>query len=143
MNRRKFTPTERAYIEQRAKGCCEYCQTMLDYSPETFQIEHIFPFSQGGTNELFNLALSCGGCNRRKRNRTTAIDFLTGEAVLLFNPRLDLWRSHFNWSADFSKIEGKTPVGRATIDALALNRTGLINLRKALAAFGVHPPTVD
>jgi hypothetical protein len=35
---------------------------------------------------------------------------------------------------------GKTPVGRATIVRLQLNRFGLVNYRRVLAAVGEHPP---
>jgi len=31
-------------------------------------------------------------------------------------------------------------MGRATVEALQLNRTGLVNLRKALVQYGEHPP---
>jgi 5-methylcytosine-specific restriction endonuclease McrA len=74
MPRRKFSSAERAFIIRRAYGCCEYCRTPLDFSPESFDVEHIIPLPKGGTNELENLALSCGGCNGRKRDRVTATD---------------------------------------------------------------------
>src|ERR1051326_8965524 len=35
---------------------------------------------------------------------------------------------------------GLTPIGRATIAALDLNRIGLVNLRRVLPSFGEHPP---
>jgi hypothetical protein len=35
---------------------------------------------------------------------------------------------------------GLTPVGRATIDRLQLNREGVINLRRILRAIEEHPP---
>lgn len=31
----------------------------------------------------------------------------------------------------------RTPIGRATCDLLQLNRSGLVNIRKALFAYGV------
>lgn len=47
---------------------------------------------------------------------------------------------HLRWSADLTRIEGKTPLGRATIEVLRLNRTGIVNLRRVLTAGGLHPP---
>jgi len=44
------------------------------------------------------------------------------------------------WSPDASLIVGLTPIGRATIAALALNRAGLLNLRRVLSRAGEHPP---
>jgi len=35
---------------------------------------------------------------------------------------------------------GTTPTGRATIEALQLNRGGVVNLRRLLYAVGEHPP---
>lgn len=54
---------------------------------------------------------------------------------------LHRWSDHFAWSADFTRIEGKTPLGRATIDVLHCNRTGVVNLRRVLVAAGLHPPS--
>lgn len=137
--RRRYTLAERDFIAHRANGCCEYCQMLHDFSPDTFEIEHIISLFQGGTNELSNLAFSCGGCNNHKSYRIVATDPLTGKVVRLFNPRLDNWEKHFQWQNDFSIIEGITENGRATVELLKLNRKGLVNLRKALFAFGVHP----
>ncbi len=140
MRRRKFKTVERLFIAKRAGGCCEYCQILFDFSPEQFDIEHILPISLGGNNELENLALACGGCNGRKRDRTAGKDFLTNLEAPLFNPRVHIWDDHFRWAIGFLQIEGKTEIGRATVSTLELNRKGLINLRQALRLYGVHPP---
>lgn len=63
LKRKRFSATERKFIIRRAKGCCEYCQMLYDFSPDTFEIEHIISLFEGGTNELANLAFACGGCN--------------------------------------------------------------------------------
>lgn len=140
LKRRKFFQSERDFIAQRANGYCEYCQTPFDFSPESFQLEHIAPLAKGGTNELENIAFSCGGCNGRKSSKTQGIDPITNAEVSFFHPRLDIWKKYFDWIEDSTIIDGKTTVGRATIAVLDLNRNGLINLRKALILFGVHPP---
>ena len=36
-------------------------------------------------------------------------------------------------------IAGRTMAGRATVEALRLNRPALVNLRRALLAIGKHP----
>lgn len=38
---------------------------------------------------------------------------------------------------------GLTPTGRATVEALRLNRPGLITVRRALYAAGEHPPVFE
>jgi hypothetical protein len=137
--RRKFSLIERDFIAHRAKGCCEYCRMLYDFSPDTFEIEHIISLFQGGTNELINLAFSCGGCNGYKGLKIMAFDPRTEITVNLFNPRTEIWKNHFQWQDDFSIIEGTTPTGRATVELLKLNRKGVVNIRKALYAYGVHP----
>ncbi len=139
MRRRKFSLLERSVVIQRAYHQCEYCRSLLDFSPESFDIEHIIPLVKGGSNELENLALSCGGCNSRKRDKTVGYDTQTDTIVTIFNPRTDQWDIHFTFSEDFTLIEGKTAIGRATIVSLELNRKGVVNMRKALIQFGVFP----
>lgn len=130
----------REQVFERARGCCEYCQSQRDYSHDDFSVEHITPRSAGGTDDLENLAMSCQGCNNRKYTALEALDPVTGAQVRLFNPRQDDWTAHFVWSADITLMIGLTPTGRASIVRLELNRTGLINLRRALTMAGIHPP---
>jgi len=130
----------KAFVAERARGCCEYCLTRADHSSDPFAIEHILPRVLGGTDDLENLALSCFGCNNFKYTATEAIDPDSGEQVTLFNPRIHAWETHFKWSDNSAHIEGKTSIGRATLVRLRLNRPGLVNLRIALAAVGKHPP---
>lgn len=138
--RRKFSPIERSYISQRAGGCCEYCLSRHDFSPETFEVEHIISIFHDGANDLGNLAFSCGGCNGRKGYRITGIDPSTSVIVDLYNPRIDNWGDHFIWRDNFLIIEGITEKGRTTVELLKLNRMGVVNLRSALILIGIHPP---
>lgn len=139
LKRKRFSQIEKDFIAIRAHGCCEYCKIRHDYSPDTFEIEHIISLFEGGTNELINLAFSCSGCNNRKGFKIRAIDPISKTTVQLFNPRTDKWNENFEWTDDFSIIEGISPQGRATLTLLQLNRNGVVNLRRALLAYGVHP----
>lgn len=139
MPRPKFSVAKRLLIAQRAGFLCEYCHSPEDFSPDTFDIEHIVSILKGGTSDDINLALACGGCNGFKHTHSTGIDPLTGEASLLYHLREDAWASHFTWSEDFTTLIGLTPKGRATVERLKMNRPGLVNLRKALLSHGAHP----
>ncbi len=108
-----------------------------------FTVDHIVPLAQDGSDTPDNLALACFHCNRRKSDRLTALDPDSGQEVALFNPRQDDWDEHFMWSADGLFVIGLTPVGRATIEALALNRDRVINIRAADRMVGRHPPFGD
>jgi hypothetical protein len=133
----------RRLVVERARGCCEYCRSQARFAPEPFSIEHIVPRTAGGPAVESNLALSCQGCNNYKAVRTTARDSITDVAAALFNPRQQDWTEHFAWADDYTVIRGLTPVGRATVAALRLNREGLVNLRWVLYRIGEHPPKAD
>ena len=69
-----------------------------------------------------------------------ADDPLTGELVPLFHPRQHEWQMHFAWSDDTLLIVGLSPIGRATVERLHLNRSGVRELRKILRDASKHPP---
>lgn len=140
MRRRQFTSSEREQISQRAHECCEYCQSLAAFATQSFTIEHTHPLVKGGTNSLDNLALAYPGCNAYKGDKTEGLNPFDNTFVPLFNPRTQRWTDHFIWSDDYTLLFGLTPTGRATIDTLRMNRTGLVNLREALFLRGKHPP---
>lgn len=127
-------------VIKRAKGFCEYCRTDSDFSDSPFDVEHIIPISKDGKTEIENLALSCHGCNLYKSNKIESFDAVSEKVVKLFNPRKDVWNEHFDWAENYAVIVGLTSNGRATVEALKLNRKGLMNQRKALYILGQHPP---
>lgn len=46
---------------------CNHCK--INGTVHTLQIDHIVPFSVGGSNELSNIQALCGHCNKKKGNR--------------------------------------------------------------------------
>lgn len=112
----------------------------MRFSTHDFSIEHIVPKQKGGESTLDNLALACRGCNNFKFIKTEAPDHVSEVLVSLFHPRRDLWHDHFVWNNDFTRILGRTPTGRVTIEVLRLNRESLVNIRSVLYAAGKHPP---
>ncbi len=135
------TPTrkQRERIEARANGVCEYCKSLAKYGVQSFECEHIIPITLGGKSVLNNLAFACGGCNRLKSTKTTGFDPDNGQEVPLFHPRQQEWHDHFIWNEEFTLMIGITATGRATINALRLNRPGVVNLRRVLVLMGEHP----
>lgn len=130
----------RRSVAERAGNLCEYCYCSSDFSSSPYAVEHINPRAGGGTGELENLAWSCQGCNGHKLAATMARDLMTGEQVTLYHPRQQDWAEHFQWGMDGLILIGITPTGRATIERLQLNRPSVINLRRVLTGFGLHPP---
>jgi len=139
MPKQRVTAELRRVVFARARGCCEYCQSQARFGTQSFAAEHIIPRFAGGKTTEDNLALSCLGCNSHKHTKTRALDPETGHEVSLFHPRRQIWLDHFAWSDDFTQVVGQTPVGRASVKALRLNRPELINLRRVLHFVGEHP----
>jgi hypothetical protein len=106
-------------------------------------MEHVIPIAAGGETTEANLALSCFACNRRKWDRRSGLDPAAGGEHRLFNPRTDLWNEHFAWSRDGLSILGRSPIGRATVSVLEMNRERLRQIRAADVALGRHPPAGD
>jgi len=130
----------RRQVIEQAQGRCEYCQCWVEYTTESFEVEHILPVSRGGTTSLDNLAYACSGCNGHKYNKISASDSLDRTEAPLYHPRKQRWQDHFGWDTTYTKVVGLTPSGRATVDALQMNRPGVINLRRLLLLVGKHPP---
>jgi hypothetical protein len=105
------------------------------------EIEHIEPLARGGTNVEDNLWLACPICNRHKGSKTIAIDPITQSELPLFNPRIQHWNEHFEWSDDGLRVIGKTPTGRATVIALKLDSDPeALEVRSYWVKAGWHPP---
>lgn len=117
-----MSDTLRQGIAKRAKRYCEYCQCPEAFSPSPFSLEHISPRTLGGTDVPENLAWSCMGCNGHKGTAVQNTDPISGLLFPLFHPRRQTWTDHFRWSNDGLLVLGITPVGRATVDRLKVNR---------------------
>lgn len=126
-------------VRERFADRCAYCRTAEHLTATQFEIEHIDPRAAGGETELANLCLACPMCNRFKSDSLSAVDPMTAVRVPLFHPILQHWPEHFAWSDDATEVVGLSPVGRATVAALRMNRPAMIRVRRMWAAMGEHP----
>ena len=129
--------TLRAEVVLRADNCCEYCWLSQLGQETAFHIDHVIPRAANGPTELANLALACVSCSLRKWARQVATDPDTGEMAPLYNPREQAWEDHFRWEEEV--IVPLTSTGRATVEALAMNRPVIIAIRREEAERGRHP----
>lgn len=65
-NRRPLRAELVSYIASRDNGTCHHCGVKV----EKGEIDHLFPWSRGGTDDPSNLVLSCRPCNRSKGSKT-------------------------------------------------------------------------
>jgi 5-methylcytosine-specific restriction enzyme A len=54
----------RTYVLQRDRHQCRQCGTST-----SLEVDHIIPLAVGGSNDLSNLQVLCGPCNRQKKHR--------------------------------------------------------------------------
>lgn len=140
MTKQRIPNNLRKQVRERALGYRKYCLCPESHATQGHSLEHIFPEELGGLSSEDNLDLACQGCNNIKYNKTEALDPVNRELAPLFHPRRDQWHEHFTWGEDGLTLTGITPTGRATVEALRLNRRGVLNLRRLLLQDGKHPP---
>jgi hypothetical protein len=128
----------RRSVIQRADNRCEYCRIPQIGQVATFHLDHIIPAVAGGETSSENLALACVSCSLRKGAKQKLKDLETGEVVSVFNPRQLVWKEHFTWND--VQVVGLNATGRATIEALDLNRATMLAIREEEKLLGRHPP---
>jgi len=124
-------------VRQRAEGVCEYCRMPQEWDTLPFHIDHIIAVQHRGKDFASNLALACYACNLHKGPNVAGIDPTTHKLVKLFHPRRHRWARHFRWNGPI--LEGRTAIGRVTVDVLAINLEHRVNLRALLMDLGVFP----
>lgn len=126
-------------VLRRADFACEYCLLPQSHHPGPYEVEHVIPKQHGGRTVLSNLAYSCLHCNRHKGPNLSGIDRATSQTKLvrLFNPRRHKWPRHFRW--DGPRLVGRTPIGRVTVQVLAMNDPIRVALRQELIEEGFFP----
>jgi hypothetical protein len=137
----KIPAALRRWVIQRANNRCEYCGISQIGQVATFHIDHVIPVVAGGETTAENLALACVSCSLRKGARQQLEDLETGEVVYIFNPRQQRWNAHFAWNG--VEAIGLTAIGRATLQALDLNRLTMLAIRAEEELRGRHPPPED
>lgn len=126
----------RNQVRERAGHVCEYCRLIQAAQPwARFHVEHIRPRQHQGTDDLDNLCLACGHCNRFKGPNLASIDPVTDELTPLFNPREDDWHEHFSLAEH--RILGISAIGRVTVALLNMNAADRVQLRVELSHEGL------
>ncbi len=119
----------RRQVRERAGARCEYCH-IAPPAYKAFCVDHVVARQHGGKTAPENLAFSCLHCNTHKGPNVAGVDQQTGQLVRLFDPRRDDWAQHFEWSGAI--LVGLTPIGRTTIQVLAINEPAFLEVREIL-----------
>lgn len=121
----------RRIVRDRAGNRCEYCGLQQAHAPLVlYTVDHVIPKKHGGHDDESNLAFACYRCNLHKGPNLAGIDPESGAMVALFNPRRQSWSEHFTRIG--ALIVGLTPIGRTTVQVLAMNALERRELRERL-----------
>jgi hypothetical protein len=135
-----YIPVElRRLARERDRERCCYCLTTELNCGMRMVFDHMCPRAKGGATVLGNVCLACRSCNECKSDLVVGLDVVTGEEVGLFNPLLQGWVEHFEWSADGVTVVGKTAVGRVTVAVLQMNHGAIVAARRRWVEVGWHP----
>ncbi len=129
-------------IQKDFQWRCAYCQMPAVYLPQGLHKDHIVPRAAGGKDVAKNICPACPNCNAYKADKISATDPETGAIRPLFNPRQQKWNEYFDWDATGTKINGRTSIGRATVEALKMNLTNIVAWRAIIVGIGGYPPKV-
>lgn len=62
------------------ESCCAYCGVKIQRTSRTGHLDHLIPSSEGGSNSIYNHALSCARCNGDEKNEESWESFLSKKA---------------------------------------------------------------
>jgi 5-methylcytosine-specific restriction endonuclease McrA len=74
MKRRFATKTQRTNLYILQDGLCAICQSSLE---DSFEVDHIQPFSEKGVTEIWNLQALCKSCHLEKTLAKASKQYLT------------------------------------------------------------------
>lgn len=126
-------------VALRAGHRCEYCHAPEAVFNLPLEVEHIMPVTRGGEDNTANWALACRACNLYKAAHVSGSDPVSKTAVRLFHPRTDQWEDHFQVDPESGTILGLTPIGRATVARLSMNRRAQVAARQQWTRLGLFP----
>ena len=132
-----------ADVASRAGHRCEDCRAPESIFNFPFEVEHVIPPGQGGTDESTNLALACRSCNLRKGTHVTGTDPETNTTTDLFHPRRHDWSAHFRAEKESGTMVGLTTMGRATVVRLDMNSPTQLTARVQWGQLGLFPESME
>jgi len=82
---RSISPQKKKVVKSRDNYKCQICEEI--FSEGKLEVDHIFPYSLGGSNQITNLIALCKPCNSDKNNRLEYYKSDEGRQKLLLNIR--------------------------------------------------------
>ena len=99
-----------------------------------FHVEHIVARQHGGRSEPEIWRWRVAAAISTRGRTSPALIPTAARLVPLFHPRQHRWSEHFAWEGTI--IVGLTPIGRATVELLAMNKWERVEVRENLQSLG-------
>jgi hypothetical protein len=117
-------------VQNRSRHRCEYCLLHETDAKLDHEVDHVIARKHRGQTVESNL-------DRHKGTDIASIDIENGQLVRLFNPRTDVWTTHFRLEGAY--IMPLTAEGRVTEYLLQFNQPKRLRIRKLLIIAGRYP----
>lgn len=126
-------------IRREAKNRCGYClnpQELIPYSKSNILYRRL----QAANLQKKISGLPAASATLTKPRKPKRLIISQGKTVKLVNPRKQKWREHFDFTEDKTEIIGKTPCGRAPVEALQINNFYQVTARSIWVEMNKYPP---
>jgi hypothetical protein len=71
---RRYMPSwVKKAVYHRDRGICHWCSKSVGAYDKETQFDHMIPLAAFGVNDVSNIVLSCGSCNRRKSKKARRV----------------------------------------------------------------------
>lgn len=139
MGRRARKPDPRETVESRAGRRCEYCRAPQPATGIRYHLEHVFPESLGGTDEVDNLALACPTCNYYKSNHLLGIDEKRFNWPAAVQSKERPMARTFDFDSSTLRLKGKTDTGKGTVNRFLMNNSMQLEARRLWVELELYP----
>ena len=121
--RRTFSNAERTALWLSADGKCQMCGIELD---DTWEADHVYPYSKGGKTDVTNGQALCKPCNRMKKDKVLSdkINLRPFQQLFVDGVINKASRREKVFVAHASAGSGKTLASQSAVDALL--RLGIV-----------------
>lgn len=137
---RSVTPRKRFETLKRDKFTCQYCGAK---APDAIlHVDHIVPFSKGGTCDMMNLVTSCADCNNGKSDKKLSDDAAVTKSrkqAELAQHKKQTLGEMAQWQAELASMDEEVAAVNVVLAKVncQLNENGTKDIRRIVKKYGI------
>lgn len=134
------TQAEKNKLWQHFESCCAYCGIFIEPSSRIGHLDHLVPTSEGGSNSIYNHALSCATCNGDEKREESWQSFLAkkcqnSDTEALRRNKIAAWMASSPTNLVDSELAAK--IDAVILEAIQSYEASVNKIRQLKAS---HPP---